>query len=259
MRLARYLIACSTLAAATQPAHAEPDQAWTYEATPYLHAAGLHGTIGAGRVRAPVDLSFDDVLSHLDIALQGSLLMRKGPLSFVFDAEYVSLSDEGSRSVTGPFGRATVLGKLDATISVSILQAIAGYRVLDEQAKVDVVGGMRMTGLHADLDLHGTLSVGDEAFGAKRSLSDTRVWADGVVGARVLYPVSDQVTLLGYVDVGGGGSRLTWQALAGVNWQVARDYDVRFGYRELSWDYSSDRVVWDVKLKGPYIGLGIRF
>jgi hypothetical protein len=44
-----------------------------------------------------------------------------------------------------------------------------------------------------------------------------------------------------------------------VNWQVAKDYDVRFGYRELSWDYSSDRVVWDVKLKGPYIGLGIRF
>jgi opacity protein-like surface antigen len=259
MRLTRYLMACSTVVAVTQPVHAEPDATWSYEVTPYLHAAGLNGTVGAGRVRAHTDISFSDVLSHLDLALQGELIARKGPISLTFDAEYIHLSDDGTRSVTGPEGRATVQGTLDATSKLSIFQALFGYRILDEQTKVDLVGGLRVTGLDADLDLDGSLSVGDAVFGKSRSLSGSRDWVDVVGGARIAHAISDQVTLSGYVDVGGGSSNLTWQALVGVNWQVARDYTVRLGYRELSWDYSSGGVVWDMKLHGPYVGLQFRF
>jgi opacity protein-like surface antigen len=259
MRPASYLIACSAAVAAAQAAHADPADTWTYEATPYLHAAGLHGTVGAGRVSAPVDLSSSDVLSDLDIAFQGAFTARKGQLSFDLDAEYVKLSDDGSKSVTGPRGRATVLGSLDAESTLSILQGNVGWRILDEQTKLDIIGGLRLTRLHADLDLNGTLSAGDEVFGASRNLSDSKTWADGVVGARVLHTISDQVTLMGYADLGGGDSRLTWQALAGVNWRFKKNYDLRFGYRELSWDYSGGGLTWDVKMRGPYVGLGIRF
>jgi opacity protein-like surface antigen len=199
-------------------------------------------------------------MSNLDFVFQGAFLARKGQLSFGVDAEYVRLSDDGSRSVTGPRGRADVLGSLDAKSTLSILQGYAGWRILDGQTKVEVIGGVRLTRLHAELDLNGTLSVGDEVFGASRSLSNSKTWADGVVGGRVLHPVSDQVTLMGYADVGGGGSNLTWQVLAGLNWQVNKNYDVRFGYREISWDYSgSSGLIWHAKMRGPYIGLGIRF
>jgi opacity protein-like surface antigen len=252
-------MACGAVAAVTQPAHADPVDAWSYEATPYLHAAGLNGTIGAGRVTTHTDISFSDVLSHLDLALQGQFLARKGPLSLGLDAEYIRLSDDGSRSVTGPEGRATVLGKLDATSTLAILQGTVGYRILDEQTKVDIIGALRATRLDADLDLDGTLSVGDAVFGRSRSVSGSRDWIDAVVGARILHAISDQVTLSGYADVGGGGSNLTWQVLAGVNWRVAKDYTVKLGYRELSWDYSGGGVVWDMKMRGPYFGLGIRF
>jgi opacity protein-like surface antigen len=259
MRRTSYLIACSAFAVA-QAAHADPAETWTYEATPYLNAAGLYGTVGAGRVTAPVDLSSSDVLSHLDLVFQGAFLARKGQLSFGLDAEYVRLSDDGSRSVTGPRGRADVLGSLDAKITLSILQGNVGWRIIDEQTKVDVIGGLRLTRLHGELDLNGTLSVGDEVFGASRSLSDSKTWADGVVGGRVEHPVSDKVRLMGYADVGGGGSNLTWQVLAGLNWQVNKNYDVRFGYREISWDYSgSSGLIWHTKMRGPYVGLGIRF
>jgi opacity protein-like surface antigen len=260
MRPASYLIVCSAIAtAAVQAAPAEPGETWTYEATPYLNAAGLYGTIGAGRVSAPIDLSPSDVMSNLDFVFQGAFLARKGQLSFGVDAEYVRLSDDGSRSVTGPRGRADVLGSLDAKSTLSILQGYAGWRILDGQTKVEVIGGVRLTRLHAELDLNGTLSVGDEVFGASRSLSNSKTWADGVVGGRVLHPVSDQVTLMGYADVGGGGSNLTWQVLAGLNWQFKKNYDLKFGYRELSWDYSDGGITWDVKMRGPYVGLGIRF
>jgi opacity protein-like surface antigen len=260
MRPASYLIVCSAIAtAAAQAAPAEPGETWTYEATPYLHAAGLHGTIGAGRFTAPVDVSSSDVLSHLDIGFQGVLVARKGQLSLGVDAEYIRLSDDASRSVTGPLGRATVLGNLDATAAVSILQGSAGWRILDGQTQVNVNGGLRVTRLHLDLDLDGTLSVGDEAFGRGRSIDGSKTWVDGVVGGSFLHRFSDQLTLLGYADLGGGGSRLTWQLLAGVNWQLNKDYQLRFGYRELSWDYSDGGITWDVKMRGPYVGLGIRF
>ena len=259
MRPASYLIACSAAIAAAQAAHADPGDTWTYEATPYLHAAGPHGSSGAGRVTAPVDLSFSDILSDLDLAFQGAFVARKGQLSFGLDAEYIRTSDDGSKSVTGPRGRANVLGKLDFTSKLSILQGDVGWRILDTQTKLDIIGGLRLTRVQGDLDLNGTLSVGDEVFGASRSLSESKTWADAVVGARVLHAVSDQLTLMGYADLGGGDSRLTWQVLAGVNWRFKKNYDLRFGYRELSWDYSGGGLTWDVKMRGPYIGLGIRF
>jgi opacity protein-like surface antigen len=249
-----------------QAALCAPADGWTYEATPFLNAAGLSGTVGARGVTADVNLSFGDILDKLDIAFEAAFLARKGPLSLQTDLEFFLLSDDVGRSVTGPAGRATVSGELDATSKLWIWQANAGYRVLDDQTKVDLVGGMRLTGLEADLDLHGRLSVGDEVFGASRHLSGSRVWVDGVVGARVAHQLSDRVSLLGYVDAGAGGSDFTWQALAGVDWQFARGRTLKVGYRGLSWNYSSNStrgassgIVWDMKLHGPYVGLGIRF
>jgi hypothetical protein len=259
MRLTRHVVASFVAAALTRPAYSEPVENWSYEATPYLHAAGLKGTIGGRGVTTHTDISFGDVLSHLDIALQGTFVARKGPLSLGLDAEYIRLSDEDSRSVTGPAGRATVQGKLEATITLSILQGTVGYLVYDKETRIDLIGALRATKLNADLDLKGTLSVGDDVFGKSRSIDGSKDWVDVVAGARILHPISDQVALMGYFDVGAGGSDRTWQFVAGVNWQVARDYTVKLGYRELSWDYSSGGVVWDMKIRGPYAGLGIRF
>jgi hypothetical protein len=266
MGLTRHLVGCCAAALFVPPALCAPTtdwaatgESWSYEATPYLHAAGLEGTLGAHGVTTHTDLSFGDVLSKLDLAFEGAFLARQGPVSLQMDLEYFRLTDDAERSVTGPLGRATVLGKLDATAKLWILQGNAGYRVLDGKTKVDLIGGLRYTRLDADLDLHGTLSIGDSVFGASRKLSGSQDWVDAVVGAHIFHPLSDAVSLMGYVDAGGGGSDHTWQALAGVNWQFAKGYTLKLGYRELSWDYSHSGVVWDMKLHGPYVGLGIRF
>lgn len=259
MRLARHLIALSAIAAIVQPARSAPVDDWWYEATPYLHAAGMKGTLGARGVTADTDISFSDAVSKLDMAFQGTLQAHKGPLTLGLDTEYLRLSDDGVRSVTGPAGRGTVLGKLEATSTLATLQATVGYRVLDEQTKVELVGGLRATKINADLDLKGMLTVGDAEFGRSRSVDRSKEWVDVLVGARVFHPISDNVNFLAYVDVGGGGSDLTWQALAGVNWEFKPGYTMKLGYRQLSWDYSNGGFVWDMKLHGPYAGLGIRF
>ena len=67
------------------------------------------------------------------------------------------------------------------------------------------------------------------------------------------------MTLMGYIDIGAGGSNLTYQVMAGANWEFAKGYNLKLGYRHLYWDYEKSGAVWDVKTSGPYLGLGIQF
>jgi opacity protein-like surface antigen len=67
------------------------------------------------------------------------------------------------------------------------------------------------------------------------------------------------VGLIGYGDIGGGGSELTWQALAGVDWTLSKHLSAKFGYRYLDFDYDQDDFVYDMAMAGGYAALGIRF
>jgi opacity protein-like surface antigen len=59
--------------------------------------------------------------------------------------------------------------------------------------------------------------------------------------------------------VGAGGSDLTYQVIAGANWEFSEGYTAKVGYRILSWDYENNGTVWDMTASGMYMGLGIRF
>jgi opacity protein-like surface antigen len=90
-------------------------------------------------------------------------------------------------------------------------------------------------------------------------VTDSRDWVDGFVGARVLYPVAERWSAVGYLDVGGGGSNLTWQAIAGVNYEFSKTFSAKFGYRYFQVDFEDSDFVYDVALGGFYLGAGIRF
>ena len=95
--------------------------------------------------------------------------------------------------------------------------------------------------------------------GGTKSAGGSEDWTDGVVGVRVLHPVSENVSLLGYADVGAGGSDLTYQLIAGVNWEYAKDFTAKAGYRVVDWDYENGLTVWDMQSSGMYLGLGFKF
>lgn len=242
-RTAMLTLGCVGLACSHAVAAAEPD-GWQYELTPYLLASAMDGTVGVGANTIPVDMSFSDIWDNLDAGFMGIFTAQKGPWTFAAEGVYMKLAAE----VTGP-----VLGVVsaDVTNSLYVAQGSVGYRVLDERTKVDVLGALRWTKLDVDMAITGPLNTlnvgGDES------------WTDAVVGVRVLHPLADRVTLFGYADVGGGGSDLTYQLMGGVNWEFARDFTAKLGYRYLSWDYDDNGVVWDMAASGPYLGLGIRF
>lgn len=94
-----------------------------------------------------------------------------------------------------------------------------------------------------------------------RSLSASESWWDQVIGIRVLAPLAEHRTFVGYADIGGfgAGSDITWQAIAGVNWQFASAWVAKAGYRYFYQDYEDNGFVWDMAAHGLYLGLGIRF
>ncbi len=240
----------------TVDAHAS-DQ-WEYEVTPYMLFAGMDGTLGIRGYTTDVDVSFSDIWDSLDAGFMGLFTARKGPWTLGLEAVYMKLDGEEGSSFAGPGGIIGGDGQIKVTTSMYIYQGTVGYNLVDDRTRVDLVGGVRYTKLHTRMGVK--VAFDRPPFDdVNASLKGSDSWFDGVVGLWVHHPVSEEVSLLGYADVGGGGSDLTYQFMAGVNWEFKEDWTAKFGYRYLSWDYEDDGTVWDMSASGPYLGVGFRF
>lgn len=233
--------------------------AWQFEVTPYVFGAGLRGTTGVGPVTADIDSSFGDILKHFDGGLMGAAEARKGPWVFAFDGVYFRLKDQGTRSWQGPAGIGSATGDLEATVSQLVYQLAAGYRVVDASTKLDVFGAGRYTRLDTDLNL--VTTTGPLLPGGTRSLSGSADWWDPVIGLRVILPFAEHWSFMGYGDVGGFGvgSKITYQAIAGANWEFAKSFTAKVGYRYMYQDYDKNNFLWKMAAHGAYVGLGIAF
>jgi hypothetical protein len=260
MRFAAAAVAAA-LTGLAGAAHAAPPAPaeWQFEFTPYLFGSSLTGTTGTSNVRAAVDMSFGDILDHLDSGFMAMFEARKGPWGFVFDGVYFKLKDEKTRSWEGPGGIGSGTGELQATMTQQIYQLAVTYRLSDAASKLDLVGAARYTQLDTDLNL--TTATGPLLPGGTRSLSASKSWVDPVIGIRATTPIAERWTLVSYFDIGGfgAGSDLTYQGILGLNWQASKTFTVKGGYRYFYQDYEDDGFVWDMGAHGFYLGLGIGF
>ena len=238
------------------PAFAQMEsEAWKFEATPYLFAAGLRGVAGVRGVTMDLDVPFSDIAKQIDSAFEGMLEARKGKWIFGLDMLYMKLSGDEAKSWNAPLG--TGSAKLDVTVSQYLYQVSAGHRVVDERTKVDLLGGVRYTRLDVDVTLGVSAPLLPDG---SRTATGHESWYDGVVGARVLQPLGERWTAVGYLDYGiVGGSDKTYQAYAGVNWHFSRNLTAKLGYRYLYADYTHNGFTWDMASYGVQVGLGIGF
>lgn len=84
---------------------------------------------------------------------------------------------------------------------------------MDDKTKLDAIGALRYTKLKLGMDV--VVDFNLAPFGGALSVEGSNSWVDGVVGFRVIHPVSDEVALVGYADIGAGGSDLTYQVMGG--------------------------------------------
>ena len=221
---------------------------YVIEFTPYLWGANLNGDTSVGGLpTAHVEAKFSDLLENLDFGAMFILEFkpRNGRLGLLFDGVYMKLSDD----LTSASPLATTL---NGKFTQQYYAAALTYRVNDGPAALDLIGGVRYNDLRIRLQVANGLL-------APRSNEESKGWVDGFVGARVVVPVAERWSFVGYGDVGAGGSDLTWQALIGGSYKVSDTGDIRFGYRFLAVDYEKDAFRWDMDTKGLYAGYTFRF
>ena len=269
------LIAISLPAYAGEPA---PADKWTFALRPYLWAPGISGTLKydippTGDGAANVDFA-SYILQNLNFALMLTAEARKGDWSVLTDVVYLDVesSDANVKSVSfaGPGGRVEISAGADlgTTVKLSgVLWELAGACTVARggNSSLDVLAGFRYLGIEAKTDWQLSGSITDNVSGgggtfARSGSASSRVdlW-DAIVGIRGTVGLGDSRWAIPYyLDVGTGDSALTWQGVAGIEYRY--DWgDLQLLYRHLYYDMKGDKLLQNVSLSGPAIGVNFRF
>ncbi len=225
------------------------NEGWQFQFTPYFWIAGISGHAGIGDVVVDVDSGITDSDVHLNFGFMATLEARKDKLILLTDLQYSNLGTDRPRP------RAVIFTSASADFKTFILDPEIGYRVAQNAEKgrfLDVLGGIRYYHLRSDITL-------DSNIVASRFATASKDWVDAVGGIRGRAHLTPKLFLVGKADLGGGGSKFTYQLFGGVGYQINQRLAIIGGYRDLSVDYDKDLFLFDMSLQGPLVGLGIKF
>lgn len=263
------------------PARPVMSSVWTFRFTPYGWLTSLNGNQTVKGRTVKVDASFIDVVDATLgkggtlIGLMGDLEARSGPFSVYGNFVWSRLGLErsvvrvrsASPDIAGSVGAAT-----GVKLSMGILEAGAAYEVARVgSVGFDVLAGARYWSQRVDLslDLATTVDIGDLSFGRNVAIARSGAvdWLDGFVGARMRVAVAPGQELFLRGDIGGGGSKFSWQGIAAYGFDFAEMNSITYsgiiGYRALYVDYAQGegrrRYAFDMLQHGPVVGLSLRF
>ena len=234
--------------APTAPSQTTPEDKWNFVFSPYFWMAGLHGTAGVGNRTTQVEESFSDIFHSLKFALMGTFEARKNNIVVLTDLEYVSIEDD--RATPGPlFSNAT------ARFKTFIFDPEVGYSVWNNSergASLDVLGGVRVWHVSSELN-----------FGAgilpAQQLEGSRNWVDGIAAVRGKAAISKKAFVTAKADLGGGGSKFTYQLFGGAGYNVTPKIALIGGYRVLDVNYAKNNFIYNMNQRGPILGVGFKF
>ena len=258
---------------------------WTFSFTTYAWTPWISGDLTIKGRSFDVDITAGQVLDALDWsgipAWFSYAEARNGRVSLFNDIAYAKLSGSKDFAKTGPFGRATLRGDVNADYEQAIVEVGAAYQIWSGghpgwgPSAFDILAGGRYWHQDASASANASLNVSLPNLGldvegnriiAKSGSVD---WVDPFIGARLRQEMApgQKLTLRG--DVGGFdvGSDFTWQVIATYDFQLcATDrytIDGYLGYRALSVDYSEgsgvNRYEFDAIQQGPVMGATVRF
>ena len=223
---------------------------WTFTVAPYLWASGINGESGLfGFPPQDVDISFSDVLQHLNFGFMGVTEARNGPISLSTDIVYAALEAD----IDTPKG--IPASSIDATVTTFMGTALAGYSLYyQDNANFDIVAGARLWSADNDFKFNGLALGGTSA-------SDGDTWVDPVVGAKFRADLGSNFYVAGWGLVGGFGvsSKFMWDAMGGLGYKTSDHMSMFAGYRAVGDDYSHNGFVNDVTQQGPILGMTYRF
>lgn len=242
----------STHAQAGTPALPRPapsaNDTWQFQFTPYIWIAGISGAAAIGNLTADVSSGIADSSVHINFAFMGTFEAHKDKLTILTDLQYSNLGT--TKATPGPG-----FSGVETSTKTFVLDPEVGYRFAENKEKgrfAEVVGGFRYWHVTEELKFTaGVLSA--------RQASASRDWVDGVVGLRGRAALSKKWFVTGKMDVGGGGSKFTYQLFGGVGVMVKKNLALIGGFRDLYVDRSKTDFTFKMSLHGPVIGVGFKF
>jgi hypothetical protein len=231
-------------------------------------AGGPSGQAPDGSVDS--EIGPNDYLSKLNFALMLNGEVRRGPWSATFD--YIGVKATGLGSMVHSFKPLglpnipvsnSVNTSTTSTLKTTLWTLTAGYELIgNDRMRLDGFAGARFGNLNSTVDWNLsaqiTLPNRDRGFARQGSASTSRNFADGIVGVRGSYRLGEQWSIPYYVDVGGGASQTTWQAMLGASYRFSWG-DVIVAYRHLSMRNDENSALTQFELSGPLVGATFRF
>ena len=212
------------------------------------------------------EIGIDNILDNLEFTLMGTFDVRKGRWGILTDAIYMDVGNSKTGVRDASIGGIQL--PVDATANVnldlkSLIWTLTGYyRALDQTGlTLDVLAGARYLDVEQKVNWDVTGNVGPipapgRTGTAKASLTN---W-DAVIGVRGRFAFGAKKNWFVpyYLDVGAGGSDLTWQGIAGLGYAF-RWGEVVAAWRYLYYDLPSDKAIKDMSFSGPAIGVTFRW
>ena len=270
-------------AAAQQPASQPPQTSttsgWTFNFAPYVWLPTVHADLEyplppalGGGLHTVLSSGPGDYISKLNFATMFAAEARYDRFSVLTDFVYVngSVGNTDIRSVDFP-GLPPIplshslLTHAGSRLTSTVWTLAGGYTVVQgDWGNFDMLVGFRYLGAHANTNYSLALTLtgpsgGSATFGGAGTISGSRSVWNGIVGfrGRIRLPV-EGLFIPYYFDIGGGGSRPTWQVASGVGYQTGWA-GVSVLYRYLSFEQTSSSVVRHLDMGGPMIMVNFSF
>jgi opacity protein-like surface antigen len=234
----------AAMAAAQEPP--SPPISWRFQVVPYFWAAGMKGSIKIQQLpEIQVDVPFSDVISNFDIGILGRFEGRKGDFGLATDVLYMNLG--------APFAADQApIANLEPQVDVRqlVIEGIGFYRMAHsadfERAYVDVLVGTRYLSLRAEVDTTAGASIGS-----------TYGWLDLIGGFRGRAPLGSWAAVLARGDIGGLGSKISYNLEASLDIAISKRWTLGAGYRYLHYDFETglgdDRRAANLSMGGPLV------
>lgn len=216
---------------------------WQNEFTVYGWLSDISGEVKNG---TDFTYNIDDIVDSMQMVLMGGYEGRINRFSVIGDMVYLNVGNE--EDVAIPAGSATA----DVDLTSLVISGAVGYDLVQsDEVRLSVVAGLR----YLDMELESDLTVGGTEVPAASGSQDM---LDGTIGIRGYFAFGDNWFLPYYADVGTGDSDISYQLFGGVGYQFGWG-DVRVGYRHLCVEMEDEKLMEDLTISGPIIGMGFRF
>jgi hypothetical protein len=226
-------------------------------AYPYLWLAGLNMAIDTPLARAPqvnISAGAGEILSNISyMPFMGAAELRYGPFGVLADGLHIP--------IVVPITTRNIFFRGGSSADVlDVATGDALYRLIDQPGQtVDAGFGFRFWGASTVTTLYGRSLLQVPTL----QTNDSGSWTDPLIAARYHRDFSYGFGLTAYGDVGGFGiaAHSDWQITGLLDYVWNPQLTFQVGYRSLNVAYSASNrpLGFNVHLKGPVLGLTLRF